>query len=637
MTTPNESRPPEAPSVVHLAATTPARDWSRGRLTGRLDWKAVITGADLPEPIAALITRVVSRSRLWRMEKVDLARELCNHFTDGLHAATETPHGSESRATVEQLIQNFGDHKKAAALIRRAKKRGRHWHYRAFTHTCQGLVAILLAGALLYGLLAWRFFTGEPDITRNYTAEYNETIEQIPESDRAYDLYIQTYALIDQAPKYLLDAWPAIAPEHPRYPEAIEFLAAQQDVLALVHQAADKPHMGAFFSDVVDPRLIDADNARHPDAFLEYENPSDNPMLINVLLPELGHMRGLAQLLAFDAHVAARTSESDRVLRDIRSMLGLAEHTNDRPILIGSLVALAINAFAINTTAQIIHEYPDLFTDEQLRELAHRHAGFMDGDPRVDLTGERWFFEDIIQRVYTDDGNGNGHITAEGMRQVMRMISFSDDGTSELGPAPLAPITAAIVADRADMTAKYDQLMTQMEHNAQLPMWEYDARNTPDAEIESLQSKILHQTRYLLIGILMPAIDKASQAAEVATQRRDGLLTGIALELYRRDNNDYPDSLDALVPAYLPAVPPDRFTGKPLRYALIDGEPRLWSVGADRNDDGGIAPTGNRTDEHRWMPKDQTLLNEQADPDRYDGDWLLWPIIYEPATSDPED
>ncbi len=618
---------PTSPSTYDRLLTTPARDWTRGKLTGRLDWRAVITEHNLPDPLAALVTQVVTRSRLWKLEKADLARELCAHFTDGLAEGN----------TKEQLMHSFGDPKKASALIRRAKKRNRHWTHRAFIHTIQGLGAILLAGLFLYAILAWRFYSGEPDISRNFTAEYNETIEQIPEKDRAWNLYMETYAKLDRHPVTDLHGWPTIAPEHPRYAEAVEYLGTQQDVLDLVHRAADRPRLGSLFSDALDPRLVDADNARNPEANIEYQNPSENPLFINILLPELGHMRGLAQLLMFDAHVAARAGESDRVVRDIRSMLGLAEHAADRPVIIANLVGIAIHAVATRTTAEIIHSYPALFTDEQLRDLAHRQAAFMDGDPRVDLTGERWFFEDVVQRVYTDDGNGNGHITAEGMRQVISMMSFSDDGMSQLGPAPLAPITAAIVADRADMVAKYDELMTQMEHNAQLPMWEYDARNTPDAEIGSLQSKVLHQTRYLLIGILMPAIDKASQAAEVATQRRDGLLTGIALELYKRDHGNYPDTLDDLMPAYIPAVPPDRFTGKPLHYALVDGQPRLWSIGADRNDDNGVAPTGESTAEHRWLPLDRARENENISPDRYDGDWLLWPILYEPVTGGDEE
>ena len=92
------------------------------------------------------------------------------------------------------------------------------------------------------------------------------------------------------------------------------------------------------------------------------------------------------------------------------------------------------------------------------------------------------------------------------------------------------------------------------------------------------------------------------------------------------------------MPGFLPALSPDRFTGKPIAYAVTDGQPRLWSVGADRDDDGGTAPSGSRDKSGRWLPKAQALA-KLANPDtapNLDGDWLLWPIPYEPITSDEQ-
>jgi hypothetical protein len=37
----------------------------------------------------------------------------------------------------------------------------------------------------------------------------------------------------------------------------------------------------------------------------------------------------------------------------------------------------------------------------------------------------------------------------------------------------------------------------------------------------------------------------------------DGLTVATAIELYRRANGSYPESLDALAPQYVPALPPD--------------------------------------------------------------------------------
>jgi len=47
----------------------------------------------------------------------------------------------------------------------------------------------------------------------------------------------------------------------------------------------------------------------------------------------------------------------------------------------------------------------------------------------------------------------------------------------------------------------------------------------------------------------------------------------------------------ALAPIDRPRGSPDPtidyYSGEPLRYALVNNEPRLWALGADRDDDGG--------------------------------------------------
>lgn len=60
-----------------------------------------------------------------------------------------------------------------------------------------------------------------------------------------------------------------------------------------------------------------------------------------------------------------------------------------------------------------------------------------------------------------------------------------------------------------------------------------------------------------------------------------------AMALYERVRGAPPERLDALVPGFLPAVPEDPFTGKPLRYATGPYGWKVWSVGPDGKDDGG--------------------------------------------------
>ena len=93
---------------------TPLRDIARGRLTARLDIAGLLVAAELPAPIPDTIRTTTRKTRLWRLEQTDVARELIAHFRDGLNAGTPP-----------ELVAAFGDPVITARLIRRAKKRNR--------------------------------------------------------------------------------------------------------------------------------------------------------------------------------------------------------------------------------------------------------------------------------------------------------------------------------------------------------------------------------------------------------------------------------------------------------------------------------------------------------------------------------
>ena len=62
----------------------------------------------------------------------------------------------------------------------------------------------------------------------------------------------------------------------------------------------------------------------------------------------------------------------------------------------------------------------------------------------------------------------------------------------------------------------------------------------------------------------------------------------LALAAYRTEHHHYPAELTSLSPDYLPAIPRDVFTGKPLHYQInSDGSAILYSVGVNMKDDGG--------------------------------------------------
>ncbi len=64
-------------------------------------------------------------------------------------------------------------------------------------------------------------------------------------------------------------------------------------------------------------------------------------------------------------------------------------------------------------------------------------------------------------------------------------------------------------------------------------------------------------------------------------------IAAVAIEQYRRSHNKLPDGLDKLSPNYLDSVPLDPFTGKELLYSSDEESYIVYSVGINRQDDGG--------------------------------------------------
>jgi len=293
-----------------------------------------------------------------------------------------------------------------------------------------------------------------------------------------------------------------------------------------------------------------------------------------------------------------------------------------------------------DTIGLIMADHPESLSESQLRDLAHSLAGALTGSAggvyRVRLDTERAAFHDLIQRIYTDDGHGNGRITSDGIHLLMG-LSNGTRGT-EISPVFALPFVATILANRRDMLAEYDRVLSVQREAVALPLWKQTKSHA--ALFEGDDITWLYEARY------MPTVSRADLNAEKATMRRDAVLTAIALELYRREHRGYPDSLDALVPELLPALPVDRFTGKTLGYAVRDDRPVLYGVGSDYDDDGGVPPQPPTEPVYppfdeisryappvdRWhpLPSFSDGVEGAAQLEVYlsrypDGDWILWP------------
>jgi hypothetical protein len=98
-------------------------------------------------------------------------------------------------------------------------------------------------------------------------------------------------------------------------------------------------------------------------------------------------------------------------------------------------------------------------------------------------------------------------------------------------------------------------------------------------------------------GSLIPSVSVLSRITAETLAAARCADSAIAIEQYRLQNGRMPDTLADICPAYIKSLPLDPFTGKTLLYIHDDQSYTVYSVGANRVDDGGAinAKTGEQT------------------------------------------
>jgi hypothetical protein len=591
-------------TILKRAANTPLRDIVRGRLTARLDRARILESASLPPTIRSLIEGTVKRTRLWRLEKADVARELASHFADALHAGTSP----------EDAVKAFGDPRVAARLIRRAKRRQRNIVWQAWRRTLQITGIFLISVIFVYTVLFIRFNTGSPTISHDYLADINAGAHTLPDDERAWPLYRQALLECELIPIDVVNlGWftPAVASDETLRAHARDIVEARSEAIDQVRRASARPHLGIMLSH--DPDMVGSDAVYRGETTWADETFKGTTLvgsLTTLPLPQLHEFRMLARLLAADAQLAMVDGNSDRLVADLDALLGISAHTSELPFLIADLVSLAIVDLQLEICDELLANEAALLSDDQLAHLAHRLASLNPNQDVIDaLREERRGFDDVVQRIYTDNGHGGGRLNATGLHALYSLQTWATWDVSALngsgpsvGTRAFGPLVGVVLAGRKSMVAEFDRRFDMLTTG---DIDHYDEVETFDA---------IDQYRYWPIRLMLPAWSSSIGRARRCAQWRDALLTAIALELYHRRNDAYPDTLDALVPAFIPSVPSDMFSNQPVRYVLRDGRPLLYSVGTNQIDDGGTLGTSKPN------PNYGAMTSRSAD-----GDWILYP------------
>ena len=238
----------------------------------------------------------------------------------------------------------------------------------------------------------------------------------------------------------------------------------------------------------------------------------------------------------------------------IRDAICLCESMSREPLLIDHLVQIAIAAMSARTIEECLNY--TMFTVEQLQDLQSQ-------------------FERL---------RGNFDIKKAFAGEICFQLEYYAD---PYDPGMTMAYTAQIRLLR--VSGLYERNILQSIESIQklmavdeLPVGQRVPRaQAIEQELEGLSFL------YFLTKIGTPSLSKVYKINLRVRSGIDSMITGLAIEQYRLAEKKLPETLEDLVPKYLPEVYVDPFDGRPLKYRQDYPGYRVWGVGEDGIDNGG--------------------------------------------------
>ncbi len=587
------------------------------------------TSSTLPRDIVLLIDTVVSRTKLRGHERADIHRELSAHFCDGIAAGE----------SADELLAKFGDARESAKELRAGAIAKRPPMDRALRQLRLAAGWGLVASIAVYGLAIAYLSTQKPVLSFDPIARFQASLPKAVAGEEAWAIYKQGLLLLADRSSWAPDGslnptglvfnecggdssdavcvgencTPAfVDPDWERHCKALMERAAGLELLSLASRKATLGCRPAHTWEASDADIFTLEQ------FNSLSRETAFPLL-NVRLPHILLLKKAGRMLAADAVLALEQKDGGRFVRNISAMIGTSMHAEEDGILVSQIVAQGIRKAASACIVIALASHPQTLTDDQLNSLAQRLREIPDSAYQLDLSTELLSLQDVMQRTFSDDGNGDGVYNPAYATALMSTLyggpsaeQFAFTPSEQTIAVLLSPFGAAVMATRKETNALCESLFSKTEHQSTLPLWQQNFDHADEFE-ELVRLKSLGLEMWLIPRLLVPAHANAASIRRRAQSNTHAAQIAIAIEQFRRANaGAWPTSLDALVPTYLASVPADPYTGKPVGYAIANDHPLVWSVGEDKIDQHGIA--AQRQDER--APEDWIWItrNPNATP-----------------------
>ena len=308
---------------------------------------------------------------------------------------------------------------------------------------------------------------------------------------------------------------------------------------------------------------------------------------IEMLLPEMQAMRTEARILALAARRGSFEGRHAEAVADAVRLGNLGRQAGSEPILVSSLVGLAIDGEALSVVADVLPRLGPgdaaLLDDPGLRDLVSAVPSIVRA-----VNGEEAFG----LAVFADFADGREDIHAFGRLSSDATPTFDEGHPLAFLADPLMAIYRVffLPADLAGYRDRFRKLRSTAARSVdQRQGWPEMKR-----DIDAIDTDPRRGPDGALARLIVPATEAVFRAQSHAVARHRAAEVLLAATRERLAAGTLPAAIESLVPARLPSVPRDPFTSdSPMRAAFEAGELSVWSVGPNGTDDGGPVAAGN--------------------------------------------
>jgi len=517
----------------------------------------------LPACAAEFIKTVIKKMRYSKKVRQEVQAELVSDFEAELKDCKSE---KEKEQKTRQLIEQFGDTKLLALLLRRAKKRCRPLWKKTLVRSLQILV-ILVAYLVFVGIY---LSLGSPKININYVNWLNKKVGAGRDPNlNAKPQFDKAVKLSRKIPETLREShrlWPGKMSEKQK-DAVVKVLNENAEALDALKKGVGKPYYWIKYGEQTE---ILADDTTITKKDSEKATYLQKKVVTRKLLSSFNGYRKLSKILALWIGWRAYNGDIEQALMDCIVLQKLGCHLQGKGLLTEQLVGIAIEAIAHDRVFMVLQKTKP--PAKLLQNLQHELENiFSMRKEIVNVNAEKAFWYDYIQRSFTDDGKGNGRMLKEG-------VPFAVGDWKDL----VFGFVFFSFPDRKEVTKRVDRYFEEFER-----LFKETPRQLHNEGYKTEKLKEITQD-CIMLKILAPAHQRVHELTWRSKTSRIALLTSLAVLRYEKDNGRYPAELNKLVETgYLSKLPIDPYSGKPLAYQKTETDFKLYSVGPNFIDDGG--------------------------------------------------